>query len=141
MTREMTLEEEQIALLRGTPLLAHGQSEKAATVFYETLFEQNPKYRELFPEQMSDQRRKFSATLAVAVNTLTDWETLAPVLESLARRHLNYGVTRADYDNVAEALITTLKTLDCDDADIRAWTSVYGTIADHMIATAYPAKN
>jgi nitric oxide dioxygenase len=131
------LDHSEIDILRDTALLKREQSAAAAAKFYDTLFEMSPDLRPLFPEQMTGQERKFAATLAIAVNSLSDWDALVPVIEALARRHLTYGVEASHYSDVAAALIATLQAYDATEQQLEAWTRVYGKLADHMIATAY----
>lgn len=130
--------QETLALLQASPLFDRTQNVQAAATFYETLFKLHPELRGFFPDQMADQSRKFAATLAISVHSLSDWEAFKPVLEALARRHLNYGVTVEHYGAVGTALIQTLNDLGCDPAQIDAWCYVYGVLSEHMIATAYP---
>ena len=87
---------------------------------------------------MSEQARKFSATLVVAVNSLTDWEALQPSVEALARRHLTYGVELDHYEMVGTALQTALNRVGASADVCAAWRRVYGLLSEHMIATAYP---
>jgi nitric oxide dioxygenase len=113
-------------------------SERAANEFYATLFRLSPELRHLFPAQMTGQARKFAATLLVAINSLENWNALAPVVEALARRHLSYGVERDHYAMVGRALIATLQNFEATTEELEAWTLTYTALSSHMIATAYP---
>jgi nitric oxide dioxygenase len=117
-------------------------AEQAAALFYGRLFEIAPQVRPLFKSDMTEQGRKLMATLGVAVNSLENFGELKPVLESLARRHADYGVRDEHYAPVGDALIWTLEkglgdkfTPDTRDA----WARAYGAIADTMKAAAAPA--
>ncbi len=134
------LAQDEIDLLRKTPLVMLDCSELAAQTFYETLFEMAPEVRSLFPSQMSDQSRKFAATLIVAINSLSDWNALRPVIEALSRRHLNYGVAAHHYETVGKALMKTLTQFDASPAELTVWREVYQKLSNHMVATAYPAE-
>jgi nitric oxide dioxygenase len=138
MTDAPILSAEDFATLRASPLLDFRQNSNAAQHFYQTLFEHAPDLREMFQEELTDQARKFAATMSVAVHSLRDWEEFKPVLEALARRHLRYGVQRDHYDIVGEALIMSLKALQSTEPQIEIWKKVYGALADHMKSTAYP---
>ncbi|MEM6323962.1 MAG: globin domain-containing protein [Pseudomonadota bacterium] len=129
---------EEQALLRGTPLVMLESREAAATSFYETLFVQCPELRAMFPKEMSEMARKFSATLVIAINSLNDWEALRPVIEALARRHLSYGVQLDHYALVRRALMASLERISATHAEVAVWARVYDHLAEHMIATAYP---
>lgn len=128
----------QIETLRNSALILHHSKDEAASTFYDTLFEIAPELRALFPPQTSDQARKFAATLVVAVNALSTWDALLPIVEALARRHLAYGVEPAHYRIVEQALIETLKTCGASAAEKTTWRMAYRALADHMIAVAYP---
>lgn len=132
------LDPKEIDVLRATPLVMLADSEEAAVTFYNTLFEQCPEVRSLFPDQMSGQARKFAATLIVAINSLSDWDSIVRVIEALARRHIGYGVAPEHYDVVGKALITTLQKYDATPEELALWTTVYGRLSSHMIRTAYP---
>lgn len=121
------------------------RKEVAAREFYETLFRLSPDLRTLFPDEMSEQSRKFAATLVVTINSLSDWEAFRPVIEALARRHVSYGVQAEHYELVKRALAATLKSVSATPEEMSIWMKVYQILADHMVSTAYPedrgAKN
>ncbi|MCL9782052.1 globin domain-containing protein [Vibrio sp. S4M6] len=116
-------------------------AEQAAEIFYNKLFEYDPKLRALFKSDLKGQGQKLMSTLSVAVKGLDDLESLIPVLEQLAKRHVAYGVTVDDYTPVGNALLYTLKTglgNDFDDKTRQAWVKIYRTIAEVMRSAAYP---
>ena len=51
---------------------------------------------------------KVMETVNVAISALTDLKTLMPVLKSLGKKHVEYGVYPKHYDIVGAALIQTL---------------------------------
>jgi len=107
----------------------------AADIFYDRLFEIAPEVRPMFPEQMSDQKGKLMTTLAVAIQNLHQVDTIVPVIQNLAVKHLDYGVKDEHYTPVGEALLYTLEKGLGDDwtpelAD--AWTETYTTVATVM---------
>ena len=59
-------------------------SEQAAVLFYDRLFEVAPSVRAMFPDDMTEQRKKLMATLAVVVNGLTNLEAVLPAASALA---------------------------------------------------------
>ncbi|MGF1755779.1 globin domain-containing protein [Vibrio makurazakiensis] len=116
-------------------------ADKAAEIFYAKLFEYDPSLRRLFKQDLSEQGKKLMMTLGVAVKGLDDLDSLIPVLQDLARRHVKYGVTADDYTPVGNALIYTLKTGLGDQFDERtksAWVKIYRVIATVMRQAAYP---
>lgn len=115
-------------------------SEQAAVLFYGRLFEVAPSVRAMFPDDMTEQRKKLMATLAVVVGGLTNLEAVLPAASALARRHVNYGAKPEHYPVVGGALLWTLEkglgdawTLDVAEA----WTAAYATLSGYMISEAY----
>jgi hemoglobin-like flavoprotein len=115
-------------------------SETAAVLFYDRLFEVAPQVKAMFPADMSEQRRKLMATLAVVVNGLGDLPSILPAASALAKRHVNYGAKAEHYPVVGTALLWTLEkglgdgwTPEIADA----WTTAYGTLSGYMISEAY----
>ncbi|MDB5565202.1 MAG: putative nitric oxide dioxygenase [Tardiphaga sp.] len=115
-------------------------SEQAAVLFYDRLFEVAPPVRAMFPNDMTEQRKKLMATLAVVVNGLTNLETVLPAASALAKKHVGYGVKAAHYPIVGAALLWTLeKGLgEAWNPELAAaWTAAYGTLSGYMISEAY----
>jgi hemoglobin-like flavoprotein len=115
-------------------------SEQAAKIFYERLFEVAPQVKAMFPSDMTEQRKKLMATLAVVVNGLSNLEAVLPAASALAKRHVSYGAKPDHYPVVGGALLWTLeKGLgDAWTSDVAAaWTAAYGTLSTYMISEAY----
>jgi nitric oxide dioxygenase len=111
----------------------------AADLFYARLFLIAPKLRELFPADLSEQKRKLMQMISAAVRGLDDLDGLVPALRALGARHAGYGVTGADYAVVGEAFMWTLERgLGADfTPEVRsAWTKIYDVIATTMQAGA-----
>ena len=115
-------------------------SEQAAVLFYGRLFEVAPSVRAMFPDDMTEQRKKLMATLAVVVGGLTNLEAVLPAASALAKRHVKYGAKAEHYPVVGGALLWTLEkglgdawTPEVADA----WTAAYGTLSGYMISEAY----
>ena len=115
-------------------------SEQAAVMFYDRLFEIAPAVRAMFPHDMTEQRRKLMATLAIVVNGLPNLESVLPAAASLATRHVAYGAKAEHYPVVGSALLWTLEkglgagwTKDVADA----WTAAYDMLSGFMISQAY----
>jgi hemoglobin-like flavoprotein len=115
-------------------------SDHAAVMFYDRLFEIAPQVKGMFPTDMSEQRRKLMATLAIVVNGLSNLEMILPAASSLATRHVAYGAKAEHYPVVGEALLWTLEkglgagwTTDVAEA----WTVAYTTLSSFMISQAY----
>lgn len=115
-------------------------SEQAAVMFYDRLFEVAPSVKAMFPADMTEQRKKLMATLAVVVNGLRNLESILPAASALARRHVSYGAKPAHYPVVGGALLWTLeKGLgDAWTPEVaEAWSAAYGTLSGYMISEAY----
>ncbi|MCC8938278.1 hemin receptor [Bradyrhizobium sp. Arg68] len=115
-------------------------SEQAAVIFYDRLFEIAPGVTAMFPSDMTEQRKKLMATLAVVVNGLSNLPSVLPAASALAKRHVGYGAKPEHYPVVGGALLWTLeKGLgDAWTADVAAaWTAAYGTLSGYMISEAY----
>lgn len=113
--------------------------ERFATTFYATLFEMAPAARTMFPDDMSEQRRKLMAELTTMIALATsivdgDMARFEERAHRLGRRHVDYGATAAHYEVVGTALLSTLAAhLESWDAvDERAWTRLYGVISSTM---------
>jgi nitric oxide dioxygenase len=118
-------------------------SDTAAELFYGRLFEVAPQVRAMFPDDMSEQRRKLMTTLAIVVNGLNNLETILPAASALAKRHVDYGAEAAHYPVVGEALLWTLEK-GLGEAwtppVAAAWTQAYTTLSGFMIGEAYGQK-
>ena len=115
-------------------------ADQAATIFYDRLFEVAPQVKAMFPADMSEQKQKLMATLAVVVNGLSDLPAILPAASALAKRHVAYGAKPEHYPVVGSALLWTLeKGLgQAWTSDVAAaWTAAYGTLAGFMISEAY----
>ena len=115
-------------------------SETTAVLFYDRLFEIAPKVRAMFPTDMTEQRRKLMAMLAVVVNGLGNLESVLPAASALAKRHVSYGAKAEHYPVVGAALLWTLEKGLGDGwtPDVaEAWTAAYGTLSGFMISEAY----
>lgn len=122
-------------------------ADQAADLFYGRLFEIAPDVRPLFPEDLSDQKKKLMGMLATAVTNLHQIEKIVPAVQELGRRHGGYGVKDSHYQPVGEALIWTLdKGLgDAFTSEVKgAWVAAYTTLAGVMqsaaVETAAPVR-
>lgn len=127
---------EKIALVQDSFAKVAPIAETAADIFYDRLFEIAPEVRPLFPEVMTDQKKKLMQMLATAVNGLKDLDAIVPAVQALGARHQAYGVKEEHYDSVGAALLFTLgKGLgDAFTPEVEAaWTDTYGILAGVMI--------
>lgn len=134
------MQDAQIGLVQDSFAKVIPIKEAAAAIFYDRLFEIAPEVRRLFTGDITVQGAMLMATLGSVVNGLRDLDRIVPVAQSLAVRHVDYGVTPDHYSLVGQALLDTLaKGLgDGFDADTRnAWAAAYDTLSSVMITAAY----
>ncbi len=108
---------------------------QAAALFYDRLFTLDPTLKPLFKGDMNEQGRKLMAMIGTAVANLHQLDAEVPAVQQLGARHAGYGVTDADYDTVAAALLWTLEQGLGDaytPAVKEAWTTCYTTLAGVM---------
>ncbi len=131
---------DQVKLVQASFAKVAPISETAATLFYDRLFEVAPQVRVLFPDDMTEQKRKLMAMLAVVVNGLANLPAILPAASMLAKRHVAYGAEPAHYPVVGGALLWTLEKglgPDWTPEVATAWTDAYTILSGFMIAEAY----
>ncbi len=120
-------------------------ADTAASLFYDRLFEIDPQLKPLFgATDMAAQRKKLIQALAAVVNALNDLDSVIPALQSLGRRHVDYGVEDQHYDTVGAALIWTLEQGLGDDWNPEtrdAWIEAYGLVSGVMKSAAADAAS
>ena len=115
-------------------------SDQAAVMFYNRLFEIAPQVKAMFPADLTEQRKKLMAMLAVVVNGLSNLETILPAASALATRHVSYGAKVEHYPVVGAALLWTLEKGLGDGWTPEvagAWSAAYKTLSGFMISEAY----
>lgn len=106
--------------------------------FYGWLFAERPELRALFPPMMDKHRDLFLRALGRIVCTLDNPGALASFLSQLGRAHRKFGVLEEHYDAVGRALLAALRKYArrWSEEIAAAWTAVYATVAETMIASA-----
>jgi len=119
-------------------------ADTASDLFYRRLFELQPGYRRLFPEDMTKQKRKLVTMLAFIVKSIdwmaSQWQEEVPADEDLClvvlamgrRHHQLYHIPDESYDAVGQALLWTLDQGlgQAFTDDVRAaWTRLYNVVA------------
>ncbi len=126
--------------IRASWALAAADAGRTGRVFYSNLFRVDPSTKPLFVGDLDLQARKLTQTLTFIVDHLDDTDTLMPAAADLARRHVRYGVSAAQYASVGQALIETFRQVlgpAFTDEDEAAWVTTYNTLAGAMIEAAY----
>lgn len=129
----MTLKEKELVQDSWAKVIANPDT--VAELFYNRLFELNPSLRLLFRSDMTEQGRKLTAMITVAVNGLDNLDNIVPSVRALGKRHAAYGVKDEHYDTVSSALLWTLERAlgDAFTEDIRrAWISIYAILSGAM---------
>ncbi|ABX03279.1 globin family protein [Herpetosiphon sp.] len=104
--------------------------------FYGQLFMLAPDFRPLFPEDMSEQKKKLLQSLVLVVNNLKKPEAVLPAVQELGRRHVDYGVKPEHYQTVGAALIWALSQQlgeQWNDEVQAAWVAAYTLVANVMV--------
>jgi nitric oxide dioxygenase len=130
---------DQIKLVQDSFAKVAPISAKAAELFYGRLFEIAPNVRAMFPDDMTEQRKKLMATLAIVVQGLNNLDTILPAASALAKRHASYGAEAAHYPVVGQALLWTLEQglgPSWTPEVAAAWTGAYTTLSEFMISEA-----
>lgn len=130
----------EIALVRSSFERIKPEPEAAAAMFYARLFEIAPETQPLFRSDMDVLGRKFMQTLAVIVATLDDMQAIRPSVNSLAKRHVGYGVTAQHYALAGAALLWMIErrlgeAWTAQTAE--AWQNAYRMLSGVMIGEAY----
>jgi len=135
----MSMTNEQKAIVQETFALVP-DADALALRFYDNLFELDPTTKPMFKGDMREQRMKLMQTLAVVVNNLNTFDTIVSAIESLGKRHVDYGVTVDHWHSVGAALLMTLKDIfgDAFTAEVEeAWSAAYHAIAQTAINATY----
>jgi hemoglobin-like flavoprotein len=112
-------------------------AETAASLFYARLFELDPSLRPMFKSDLKTQGEKLMSTLKLVVVGLDNPEKIVPAVQSLGKRHADYGVEPQHYETVGAALLWTLEkglgdayTPDVEDAWKNAITLLSGLMQE-----------
>ncbi len=126
---------QEIALVQESWKSVEPIAETAADLFYGRLFELDPALKPLFTTDIKEQGKKLMQMIGVVVAGLSKLESIVPAVQSLGRRHGDYGVEPEHYDTVGAALLWTLEKGLQDaftPAVKEAWTNAYTLLATTM---------
>jgi hemoglobin-like flavoprotein len=104
--------------------------------FYGQLFRLAPDFRPLFPEDMSEQKKKLLQSLVLVVNNLKNPDAVVPAVQELGRRHVGYGVKPEHYQTVGAALVWALSQQFGEqwNGEVQAaWVAAYTLVANVMV--------
>jgi methyl-accepting chemotaxis protein len=134
----MNQEEVEIVQATWATITPHGEA--FVQLFYQHLFEHNPKLQTLFKRNMGEQGEKLMNMFSLAVEHMDHPEKIVPTLTTAGKRHIQYGVQPRDYETVRQAFIQTLaETLGdkFDDQTRLAWELAYNGIQNIMKSAGY----
>lgn len=117
-------------------------ADEVSVKFYDQLFRLAPSVRSLFPDDLTEQRRKLMYTLTLVVANLKNLDEVVPTIEALGRRHVGYGAAPAHYEIVGQALLSALAQglgPSFTDEVKQAWIAAYGVIQATMLKAAEAA--
>jgi len=95
-----------------------------------------PQVRGMFPQDMSQQRKKLLASIVLVVRSLRDPERLQNALEEMGRRHHDYGTKPEHYPLVRDTLLDVMAEIagDAWNDQLQAdWTAALNHVAGVMI--------
>lgn len=129
-----------LELIRADAARLERHADRFAAEFYATLFDLDPALRRLFPDDLTQQRRKLFDEITVLVERATADESpdavddLADHARALGSRHEVYGVETPMYATVEVALLAALDETvdDFDDVHRGAWSRLYRIVAAAM---------
>jgi hemoglobin-like flavoprotein len=116
-----------------------GRADLLAESFYERLFRRAPAVRPLFPEDMTEQRKKLVETLAFVIQHLRSPDEVLPRLRSLGTAHVKYGARPEHYPIVCEELVAAMGEIAGASWDVeieRDWKNALHLVSAAMIAGA-----
>jgi len=132
---EFKLDAEDVLYLQGAMRNCVHQGTALAGVFYDELFRQYPKARELFSNDTSHQQKMFSAMLQSAAAELQVPDALEPLLARLGTLHRNKGVSASQLEMGREPFLAAIRSCIGEDDFIAhrpAWNGLYSLMTSVM---------
>jgi nitric oxide dioxygenase len=134
---------EQLQLVQRTYAQAGEHIAELSAAFYDRTFTLAPELRDLFPEDMTAQRTKFTDELAEIIAAVNNLDTFVGRTRVLGARHLEYGTRSGHYRIMGEALLGALGDVLGDDMTpeaVEAWELAYNLVAETMLQGAAEAR-
>ena len=128
---------EEIDLVRTSFAAVAPSADEVAAAFYARLFEVAPETRAMFGDDLRGQGRKLMTMIGTVVWSLDNLPPLLAVVDSLARRHVGYGVRDDHYATVGAVLLWTLEQglgERFTPATRDAWANAYALLSGRMMA-------
>jgi len=139
----MSLPQESIERLEQSFEQLKPNGEKLVEVFYSRLFDKAPQVREMFPDDMTEQKKKLLGAVALAVGSLRSLDKLVPVLEEMGAKHVQYGTLDAHYPVVVDTMLEAMAEVagSAWTPEVASdWKTALELISNTMIAGAHRAQ-
>lgn len=139
----MSLPQESIERLEQSFEQLKPNGDQLVDVFYTKLFEKAPQVRGMFPDDMTEQKKKLLGAVALAVSSLRSLDKLVPVLEEMGAKHVEYGTLDAHYPVVVETMLEAMEEVAgaAWTPDVAAdWKTALELITNTMISGAHKAQ-
>jgi hemoglobin-like flavoprotein len=130
---------EQLDAVERTVRAIEADPDGFALRFYDELFSLAPDTRELFPDDMAEQRGKLVEEILFLAGAARDLTGFTDRARALGARHRHYGVRAHDYPMFEEALVRSLSALLADrwSAEVEeAWRRLHRLVAETMLEGA-----
>ncbi len=137
LPRGMTLSDETKAIVKSTHPVVQEHGLAITTRMYEKLFTEYPDTKAFFADTTPGQEQRLAnAVIAYAAN-IDKIETLVPVVQGIAAKHVAAGVQAEHYPIVGEMLLGAMTDVlgELDASIVDAWAAAYGYLADIFIST------
>jgi len=115
---------------------------EVTVAFYQRLFTLLPEVRELFPADLTVQRKHVAAALGLVVRNLAVFDALEEPLRELGAAHARLGVAAWHLPVGCDALLDALAGASdgaWDEALAADWKALLLTVTRHMLAGALDA--
>jgi len=139
----MPLPQESVERLERSFEQLKPNGERLVDVIYTRLFEKAPQVRAMFPDDLTEQRKKLLGAVALAVGSLRSLDKLVPVLEEMGARHVQYGALDAHYPVVVDAMLDAVEEVAGPiwTPELGAdWKTALELISNTMIAGAHRSR-
>ncbi|MGX9756759.1 globin domain-containing protein [Clostridioides difficile] len=109
------------------------------TVFYKTMFKNNPEVKGIFNmdnQKSGVQPKALAMTILAAAQNIDNLEVLLPAIKKIGQVHINANVKPEHYPIVGKNLLLAIKDVLGDaatDEVLEAWGEAYGVIAQVFI--------
>jgi hemoglobin-like flavoprotein len=133
------MDSEMIARLENSFKLLAPRAQELVDRFYAHLFSAHPEVRSMFPEQMSEQKKKLLASLVFVVQNLRKPQEMQSPLMDMGARHLEYGTMEEHYPVVRDTLVTVMSEMAgkaWNDQLTDDWNTAINHVASVMISGA-----